>query len=543
MALSPGVYTKETDMTFNIASITSNAAGYVGMFSWGPAMEITTITTDKDELQRRFGIPTIQNTGFFHAAANYLLYAAPLSIVRCVGNTAVNAIADDSIVEGGDPDDPELLSSPTILNTNEYQDATLTGYSVIGRYPGSYVNGVTVSMANSEGVAQWAYAGQFMYSPQDEDTYNIVVIDTLGQISGNAGTILERYELMKLTPGSKKTDGTSAYLRDAVENQSNYILFGDLEKIEPVDGVYEVTLVEGKNDEAVVDLTQGWDLFSSSDEVEIIRTFNSFGNITDVIRCVDVMESRGDSIAFASPPLYSVYNTQNQVTNLKQYWGETVNRSSSYMFKDDNWKMVRDSYNDMNLWIPTDSDAAGLHARTFVDAEPWYSHAGFNRGHMKNVIRLAWSSNAKQRDELYPAGINSFVSFKGDGIILYGDRTALTTPSAFSRINVRTLFIVIKKAIAHASRGLLFEFNDYITQSLFRNATNRYLTDVQGRRGITAFRVVCDSSNNTPQVIDNNEFRGDVYVAPNRSINFIHLNFIATATGGVEFEEIENSAG
>jgi len=225
---------------------------------------------------------------------------------------------------------------------------------------------------------------------------------------------------------------------------------------------------------------------------------------------------------------------------LKNYFSSTLNRSSSYAFNVDNWKLVRDKYNNMNIWIPTDSDAAGLHARTFVQAEPWFSPAGFNRGQLKNTIRLAWSSNEKQRDVLYPLGINSIVAFKGEGTVLFGDRTALTTPSAFSRINVRTLFIVIKKAIARASRGLLFELNDEITRSIFRNATNRYLADVKGRRGVYDFRVISDESNNTPQVIDSNEFVGDIYVKPSRSINAIHLNFIATGTG-VDFSEVENA--
>ncbi len=537
MALSPGVYTKETDLTFNIQSITANATGYVGMFTWGPVEQVVDITTNEAELVQRFGIPKVSNSGYFHAAANYLLYSAPLSLVRVVGMDAKNAITADAVDELDAP-----LPALQIKNIDQYEDIDLTGYSIIGRYPGDYVNGVKISMCNSEGLLTWDYADQFMYSPTNSDTYNVVVVDELGTISGTAGTILERYELMQLVPGAKKTDGSSAYLKDAIANQSNYILFGDLEKIVPVSGLYEQTLIGGVNDadSTTVDMSIGWDKFESKDQVEIIRAFTSFNPEPAKIRAIDIAESRQDAIVMNAPPLESVYNTLNPVEGLKNYFSSTLNRSSSYAFNVDNWKLVRDKYNDMNIWIPTDSDAAGLHARTFAQAEPWFSPAGFNRGQLKNTIRLAWSSNEKQRDVLYPLGINSIVAFKGEGTVLFGDRTALTTPSAFSRINVRTLFIVIKKAIAHASRGLLFELNDEITRSIFRNATNRYLADVKGRRGVYDFRVICDESNNTPQVIDSNEFVGDIYVKPARSINAIHLNFIATGTG-VDFDEVENA--
>lgn len=536
MALSPGVYTKETDLTFNIQSITANATGYVGMFTWGPVQKVVDITTNESELVQRFGIPTVQNSGFFHAAANYLTYASPLSLVRVVGIDAKNAQAPDSVDETD-----AALPNLQIRNVEHYETIDLTGYSILGRYPGTYVNGVKVSMANSEGLADWDYTNLFMYSPKDVDTYNIVLIDTLGTISGTVGTILERYELMQLTPGTKKTDGTSAYLKDAIETQSNYILFGDLEKIVPVDGIYEQTLAGGVDDAdtSTVDLSIGWSAFESKDEVEIIRAFTSFHPDVAKLKAVDVAESRQDAIVMIAPPLDAVYNTVNQVDSVKNYFSSVLNRSSSYAFNVDNWKLVRDKYNDMNIWIPTDSDAAGLHARTFTEAEAWFSPAGFNRGHLKNTIRLAWSSNEKQRDVLYPLGINSIVAFKGEGTVLFGDRTALTTPSAFSRINVRTLFIVIKKAIAQASRGLLFELNDEITRAIFRNASNRYLTDVKGRRGIYDFKVICDESNNPGQVIDSNEFVGDIYVKASRSINFIHLNFISTGTG-TDFTELEN---
>lgn len=534
MANSPGVYGKEVDLTYNTQSITSNATGYVGMFRWGPVDEIVELTTNESELVQRFGQPDAATTTFFHAASNYMLYSVPLATVRVVGTAAKNAIPSDSAVDA---------VAPLVRNTDHYDAIELDGFSFIGRYPGDMVNGVKISVANSAGTATWAYAKEFEYAPQDVNTFNAVVVDVSGSISGNVGTVLERYELMSLTAGAKKSDGTSANLKEVLKAQSKYVLLGDETKLIFVTGKYEVTLKSGvdDNDAENGDFVSGWDLFANNDMVDIVRVFTAFNPIEGVTRAIDVMDSRLDAVAFNAPPLAAVYNTLDRVANLTTYFGTTLNKPTSYAFNVDNWKLVNDKYNDKNIWIPCDSDAAGLHARVFVQNEPWFSPAGLNRGVLKNVIKLAWSSNQPQRDVLYPMSINSIVSFKGEGTVLFGDKTALRAPSAFSRINVRTLFIVIKKAISRSARYQLFELNDFITQALFRNATDQYLGDIQARRGIYSRKVVCDSSNNTAQVIDANEFVGDIYVKPARSINAIRLNFIAVATG-VAFEEIEGAA-
>ena len=196
-----------------------------------------------------------------------------------------------------------------------------------------------------------------------------------------------------------------------------------------------------------------------------------------------------------------------------------------------------DKYNDVYRWVPLNGDIGGLCARTDLTNDPWWSPAGLNRGNLKNLIRLAWNPRQSQRDTLYKAGVNPIISTKGEGTYLYGDKTLLSKPSAFDRINVRRLFIVLEKAIAKASRYTLFEFNDDITRAQFRNLVNPYLRDVKGRRGITDFLVVCDTRNNTAEVINRNEFVGDIYIRPNYSINFIHLNFIAVKNG-VSFNEV-----
>jgi phage tail sheath protein FI len=204
---------------------------------------------------------------------------------------------------------------------------------------------------------------------------------------------------------------------------------------------------------------------------------------------------------------------------------------------DSNWKKQFDKYNNTYRWVPLNGDIAGLCARTDFERDPWWSPAGFNRGHIKNVTRLAWNPGKDDRDTLYKNGVNPVLQFKGEGVVLYGDKTMLSKPSAFDRINVRRLFIVLEKAISKAAKYSLFEFNDEFTRAQFVALVEPYLRDIKGRRGVYDFRVVCDTTNNTPEVIDRNEFVGDIYIKPARSINFIHLNFVAVRTG-VAFSEV-----
>lgn len=537
---SPGVITKEKDLTFSIQSITSNASGYVGLFNWGPVKQIVDITSDESELVRRFGEPDNQTSLYFHSAANYLLYSRPLRVVRVAGTGAVNSIADDAVGQ----------SAIAVNNEDAFDqltDATFTTAvpSFIGRYPGSLANSIRVSAANSDGFSGWEFEDEFEYAPTG-DQFNMVVVDVDGLITGTVGGIIERYELVTKVPGSKKSDGTTAYILEAVKAQSNYIYCYDPDQIIFTEtgslGVYDINMVNGAddNDTANVTFTEGYDLFSNKDTVDIVRLFTSGSDAAGVIRAIDVCESRADAVAFVAPELADVYNNVDAVADVTDYFNTTINKNTSYAFLVDNWKLVNDKYNDKDIWIPCDSDAAGLHSRVFVIAEPWFSPAGLNRGQLKNVIKLAWNADEPQRNSLYKYSINSIVAFPGEGTVLWGDKTALKAPSAFNRINVRTLFIVIKRAISRAARYQLFELNDPITRALFRNATDQYLENVQGRRGIYDKRVVCDETNNTPQVIDSNEFVGDIYVKPARSINTIRLNFVAVGTG-IDFDEIENA--
>ena len=232
----------------------------------------------------------------------------------------------------------------------------------------------------------------------------------------------------------------------------------------------------------------------------------------------------------------NVTNATTQTSNVKSFFDSI--RSSSYAVFDSGYKYTYDKYNDVFRYVPLNGDTAGLAARTDLVADSWFSPAGFNRGVMRGVVKLAYNPNKTQRDELYRARINPVVTMPGQGTLLFGDKTGLSTPSAFDRINVRRLFITLEKAISTASKFQLFEFNDEFTRAQFRNIVEPFLRDVQGRRGITDFSVVCDETNNSPDlVVDRNEFRADIFVKPNRSINFITLQFVATRSG-VAFEEV-----
>jgi phage tail sheath protein FI len=276
--------------------------------------------------------------------------------------------------------------------------------------------------------------------------------------------------------------------------------------------------------------------FADAEEIDISLVMAANASTTLASAIKDLVDSRKDCVGFVSPGLVDVVdNDQSEVSDITTY--RNAIGSSSYMVMDSGWKYQFDKYNNVYRWVPLNGDIAGLCVRTDFERDPWFSPAGFNRGQIKNIVKLAWNPTKAERDDLYKIGVNPVVSFPGEGIVLYGDKTLQSKPSAFDRINVRRLFIVLEKAIARAAKYSLFEFNDAFTRAQFVALVEPYLRDVQGRRGIYDFRVVCDETNNTPEVIDRNEFVGDIYIKPARSINFIQLNFIAVRTG-VAFDEI-----
>jgi hypothetical protein len=291
-------------------------------------------------------------------------------------------------------------------------------------------------------------------------------------------------------------------------------------------------------------LAAGYDKFKSAEDVDISLVLQgravggTYGEQLANYIIDNIVETRKDCMAFISPASNTVVQQLNTQTCLEKVLSfRNALKSTSYAVMDSGYKYRYDKYNDVYRYTPLNGDIAGLCVRTDEMRDAWWSPAGFNRGIIKNLVKLAYNPDKAHRDQLYKGGVNPVVTFPGQGTLLYGDKTMLKTPSAFDRINVRRLFIVLEKAISTAAKFTLFEFNDDFTRAQFRNIVEPFLRDVQGRRGIYDFKVVCDTTNNTGEVIDRNEFVGDIYVKPARSINFIQLNFVAVRTG-VEFTEV-----
>jgi len=376
---------------------------------------------------------------------------------------------------------------------------------------------------------------------------HIVVVDEDGGISGTANTILEVFSDVSRTDGVTNDQGTSVYYKDVINERSNYIW---ATAASLGDGVNYTSFTNGAEGTdatesaiALSRLARGIDLYQNAEEIDISLFLCGKANTTVANYIIDnIAEDRKDCVVFVSPERDDVVE-QSLGAELPKITDGTPDsfvyniRRSSYAVMDSGYKYQYDKYNDKFRWVPLNGDIAGLCVRTDDTRDPWWSPAGYNRGIIKNVVKLAWNPKKGERDILYKAGVNPVITQAGQGTLLFGDKTLLARPSAFDRINVRRLFIVLEKAIATAAKYSLFEFNDEFTRAQFRNLVEPFLRDVQGRRGIYDFRVVCDTSNNTGEVIDRNEFIGDIYIKPAKSINFIQLNFVAVRTG-VEFEEI-----
>jgi len=297
-------------------------------------------------------------------------------------------------------------------------------------------------------------------------------------------------------------------------------------------------------------LAEGYDLFAKAEDIDISLVLQGkpIGGTTvvngDTVQKFqlanyiinNICDTRRDCVALISPDKNTVLNNVGREANSVKNWRGALT-SSSYAVLDSGYKYQYDRYNDIYRWIPMNGDIGGICARTDDTNDAWWSPAGFNRGQIKNLVKVAFNPNKAERDILYSNGVNPVVTFPGQGTVLYGDKTLQAKSSAFDRINVRRLFIVLEKAISTAAKYSLFEFNDAFTRAQFRNLVTPYLRTIQGRRGITDFKVVCDDTNNTAQIIDTNQFVGDIYIKPARSINFIQLNFIAVPSG-VQFTEV-----
>lgn len=635
---SPGVVSREIDISNIVPGSGSSLGGFAGEFSWGPvatAPEHLVQVASEKELISNFGSPTRPNAASFFTAASFLKYGSALLISRAISSTAVNAVSNDAGV---------LIKNRDAF----YAISTSLTQNFVARYPGTLGNSLKVSLCSGEtAFASWPYADLFDAAPgssesgeaefgtddtlQANDEIHLVVIDEDGLFTGTKGTVLEKYSALSLASDAKKPDGTSLYYKRVINKVSEYIYIGahhaDLDNasqslsaakaiaqaLPATDGnilgyAYDAVIENETNygyyqvsgsgpwvavtseDADITDfyvdntvksnfdgtgstltepliiavttgyvpltssidmsLTSGIDgtvteanvasaldsyLDSDTVDVNLLFAYPSTG-VVDT-KLYEIVEFRKDLLGFISAPV-TVAQLSSESSKLAAVIAKFVDyRSSSYIAFDSGPVYIYDRFHDEFIWIPAAGHVAGLCANTDFVAEPWFSPGGLNRGGLLGVTKLGFNPSKASRDTLFKNRINPIVSFPGEGIVLFGDKTALSKPSAFDRINVRRLFNILKKSISRAARYQLFEINDEFTRSMFRNMVEPFLRDIQGRRGVTAFTVICDETNNTSQVIDSNNFVGEVYVAPSRSINYITLNFVATRTG-VDFSEI-----
>jgi hypothetical protein len=487
------------------------------------------------------------------------------AVNKTTTNDASTAVGDTTIV----------LTSGTDFNVGDIVNFGESGgheYRITGvssntltfvRHP-SGTGGLHTAVANGSQVRRrWQYYDLVDKAPATStyasnrsgvnDEMHIVVVDEDGGITGTAGEVLEVYDSVSKGSDAKTAQGDTNYYVDVLYNQSEYIYWMDHVAtgsnwgsavagltFTALSAPFARSLVSGADGSAVstAELKTAYEKYNDADTVDVNLIIAGKGNATHVDNLITIAENRKDAIVFVSPERTDVVNVSNsttQTTNVKGFFDGI--RSSSYVVFDSGYKYTYDKYNDVFRYVPLNGDIAGLAARTDLIADSWFSPAGFNRGVIRGAVKLAYNPTQGQRDELYRARVNPVVTLPGQGTLLFGDKTGLSTPSAFDRINVRRLFITLEKAISTASKFQLFEFNDEFTRAQFRNIVEPFLRDVQGRRGVTDFRVVCDTSNNTANVIDSNEFRADIFVKPNRSINFIQLQFVATRSGAA-FEEV-----
>lgn len=474
-------------------------------------------------------------------ALNYLTDVTTVLNVNGNANAAANIAAGDLIsVDGGS-------------SYNRVASVNATAITVAT----AFTSNVTVGTAI---LKKWQYADQFGVAPNtsdyvldkggSKDEMHIIVIDEDGKFTGTANSVLEKYSFVSKASDAINNDGSSNYYKTVLNTQSEYVWWLGHQPGSSNWGTSAVgTTFTNLNNAWYSSLSAGTDgvignseiitaygFFANPDVVDVSLVISGPGNPTVAASLISTIESRKDALVFLSPTKASVVNNAgNETTSILSFRAGLT--SSSYSVLDSGYKYQYDKYNDVYRWVPLNGDIAGVCARTDLERDPWFSPGGLNRGIIKNVIKLAYNPTKAERDNLYVQGINPVVTFQGEGTILFGDKTMLNRPSVFDRINVRRLFIVLEKSIARAARSTLFEFNDQFTRAQFVNLVEPYLRDVQGRRGITDFRVVCDTTNNTPEVIDSNRFVGDIYIKPARSVNFIQLNFVAVRTG-VSFEEI-----
>ena len=498
------------------------------------------------------------------AAAYETTVVTTLGVAAVAGATSVTVTSGTNIAVG------DIINFSTTASTSDYNDgheyrvtAKSTNVITIVRHPSGTGGLQRDVVINSNIRRRWRFYDQVAGAPGtspyatskggSNDEIHVIVVDEDGGISGTANTVLEVYQKLSKASDAKSPQGDTNYYPTVIQTRSKYVYWmdhnsggsnwGNTASGTTFTAVSTPTLtsLQSGSDGSAVTVAQkktAYEKFLDSETVDVGLIIAGPGDATHVDNVISIAEDRKDAVAFVSPERSDVVNVANantQTSNVIGFYNSI--RSSSYVVFDSGYKYQYDRYNDVYRFVPLNGDIAGLSARTDLIADSWYSPAGFNRGTIRGAVKLAFNPNKTQRDDLYRNRVNAVVTFPGQGTVLFGDKTGLSAPSAFDRINVRRLFIVLEKAISTASKFQLFEFNDEFTRANFRNIVEPFLREVQGRRGVTDFLVVCDETNNTGDVIDRNEFVAEIFIKPARSINFITLSFIATRTG-VSFEEV-----
>ena len=575
----------------NTAAILNNYTSNSNLYSYAAYTALTvgdyiafgnsTTGTQTLQLTSKGPQPTVASFAGTVASTN--------NTITSISNTASivvgSLISVNTAAFGGSSSSPVLVSVTSIVNASAITvntNSTASG-SVTGQIAQTFLNLTFASpytVSTAPGVTGgnvgrlWQYYGAVTSAPGVSyyqqnfggtantvtDQIHAVVVDTLGKFTGVPGQVLEVFQGMSRATDSKTADGSSNFFVNILNQNSNFVWVTNVPSsttnyittatsMVSVGNTAPTTIAFAGGQDGFSEsnvgtnigaITAAYDLYKSTERAAISlimagKSDDTNGTVLGNYLIQNIAQPRMDCIVFVSPSAKSVVNqVGSELANIQTFRAGLT--ASSYGVLDSGYKYMYDRYNDVYRYVPLNGDIAGLCVYTDVTKDPWWSPAGFNRGQIKNIVKLSYNPTKSDRDILYPLSVNPVVTFPGQGTILYGDKT-LSNPSAFDRINVRRLFIILEKTIARAAQNMLFEFNDSFTQTQFVSLVTPFLKQVQGRRGITDFKVICDSTNNTPAVVDANQFVGDIYIKPARAINFIQLNFVAVRTG-VSFSEI-----
>ena len=598
---SPAVVVREIDLTGGVPNVQSTTGALVGNFRWGPIGQRVSVANEAELADNFGSPTNTLNVDFISATqflkySSTLLVVRESHAYDSDGQTdtaATNAFAALSLTDvaltplstyhvqiGNDEVFRNTEATYTAdIDSGELFTSEAGKIMFTAKYAGDIGNSIKVSMIPADvsdtKFDAWDYASSFDARPDTSsfasakgssgDEVHIVVVDEDGTLTGTRGTVLETFPNLSMLEDAKNDQGQTIYAKEVINNLSNYVRMYNFTAAQETAGAtgstatdtsyyvadsadraaINLSLVNGTNSAAlnVARVQAGFDQFEDKDQVEVDFLIangmtTSAEQITVVNDLVSIAAARKDCVVATSPARNDLLNTSSDATRVTNTTTTAASFTrSSYLVVDNNYLKVYDKYNDKYIYIPAASTIAGIMAATDFNQAPWFSPAGSRRGQLLGVTSLVYSPTKGQRDTLYKAGINPIAAIPGQGVLLFGDKTFLARPSAFDRINVRRLFLVLERAIGRAAEQVLFEFNDEFTRAEFVNIVEPVLREVQGRRGITDFRVVCDETNNTPAVIDRNEFIASIFIKPARSINFVTLNFVAVRTGA-DFEEV-----